>query len=500
MKRTLIFVFAVLCAVNSFAFDVVSDNIYYNILADNTAEVTYGYQRYTGEVHVPQNIVSNNQAYRVTGIGIAAFKNSPGLTALYLPSSVEFIKSQAVSECPALNTVYLPSGIKKVALDAFHNTQHIDRIYTGCSFELKKYFYLTVSPKIEIIDGTTVIDSLTFAGSKLKEIIIPASVKTIGRKAFYNCRQLAEVKLPYGLTNIQSEAFAGCSSLSVISLPESVTSVGSKTFAGCRMLYKLEIPLSASSIGRNVIDSCLALTQLTAPVELLNNLQPVISTRILKNLETGGGLLNETGYQFLKNNIKSITQLDINKICDSSVADEFMTGAFQLITIQLPSEIQKTGIRAFAGCQSLQSLAFPSSITEIGKSSFENCRQLKTVTFSPRNNLKTVGDWTFFNCISLEKIQLPWGTKEIGEGVFNGCTALKSVVLPSSLTQIGANAFATCVSLRSITSEATKPPVVKETTFAGVDQNTIIFVPAKSINLYQTAPGWKDFKNIRAEE
>ncbi len=494
----MIFVFAALCAVKSFAFDVVSDNIYYNILVDNTAEVTFGYQRYSGEVHIPQNIISNNQVYKVAGIGTSAFKNSPDLTALYLSSSIEYIKNLAVSDCPALNTVYLPSSIKKVALDAFHNTQRIDRIHTGCSFELKKYFYLTVAPKIDIIEGTTMIDSLTFAGSKLKQITIPASVKTIGRKAFYNCRQLTKIELPANLTNIQHEAFDGCSSLSVIVLPESVKSIGNKAFADCKLLNRLEIPLSATFIGQNIIDSCLSLTQLKAPVELLNTIQPATATKVLKYIETGGGLLNETGYLFLKNNLKSITQLDINKICDSSLSDEFMTGAYNLTSINLPSEIQKTGVRSFAGCQSLQSLAFPATITEIGKSSFENCRKLKTVLFSPRNSLKTIGDWTFFNCISLEKIQLPWGTKEIGEGVFNGCTALKSVNLPSSLMEIGENAFTACISLKTITSEAIKPPLVKDSTFAGIDKNTVIFVPEKSIHLYQNAPGWKDFKNIRA--
>lgn len=48
-------------------------------------------------------------------------------------------------------------------------------------------------------EGVTAIGESAFAGSLLKEVNLPASLKHIGMYAFYGCEQLEKIPLPEGL-------------------------------------------------------------------------------------------------------------------------------------------------------------------------------------------------------------------------------------------------------------------------------------------------------------
>lgn len=78
-------------------------------------------------------------------------------------------------------------------------------------------------------------------------------VEIICDKAFKDCGNLEEIVMPKSLKKIGREAFSGCGRLSALKLPDSVEEIGMLAFDGCSRLCDLEIPESV----RSLLDSAL---------------------------------------------------------------------------------------------------------------------------------------------------------------------------------------------------------------------------------------------------
>lgn len=67
------------------------------------------------------------------------------------------------------------------------------------------------------------------------------------------------------------------------------------------------------------------------------------------------------------------------------------------------------------------------------------------------DEITSIGDFAFYNCLTLEKVVILDGTTSIGEFAFYGCEHLKEVIIPDSVQLIGAGAFSCCYELTEIT-------------------------------------------------
>lgn len=81
---------------------------------------------------------------------------------------------------------------------------------------------------------------------------------------------------------------------------------------------------------------------------------------------------------------------------------------------------------------------------------FAECALLTTVDFSSCDSLKTLHDYAFYNCSSLEKVTLPAGFEYILTGCFQGCVNLRHINLQNSIKSIGDYAFHGCRNLSNI--------------------------------------------------
>ena len=72
---------------------------------------------------------------------------------------------------------------------------------------------------------------------------------------------------------------------------------------------------------------------------------------------------------------------------------------------------------------------------------------------------------------------------------------LKEITLPSTLREIGNSAFQHCNSLKKIICKATTPPVIPDESVFLMDEleNTELYVPSESLELYKSADYWKEF-------
>ena len=194
---------------------------------------------------------------------------------------------------------------------------------------------------------------------------------------------------------------------------------------------------------------------------------PVIQTTIVyivysetnldsQTTQSSGNTLDEPEMQEYKYTInKESRSVTINKyLGDSTVvsipetlAGYTVTGVgdkcFQKQSIKgviIPEAVTYIGNNAFQDCKNLTSVTFfgASPGVTVGNNAFQNCPKLKTINLP---EAKTIGNFAFDGCTSLEKMVLKPGTESIGEYCFRGCSSMTLIEIPDSVTYIGNGVF-----------------------------------------------------------
>ena len=273
-----------------YASDTQVDGIWYDFdSSTKTASVTYrGYAydsykgEYSGSVVIPETVTYNGTTYSVTSIGDYAFYNCSSLTSITIPNSVTSIGSGAFSFCSKLTSVTIPNSVTSIGDAAFYSCSSLTKTnYTGdiagwCNIKFgdssanpMRYshnFYIN-DRKIKnlvIPNSVTSIGSYAFFYcSALTSVTIGESVTSIGSYAFYICSALTSVTIPNSVTTIGDNAFLCCSSLTSVTIPNSVTSIGEWAFCGCSSLTSVTIPNSVTSIRYKAFEDCSSLTSVT---------------------------------------------------------------------------------------------------------------------------------------------------------------------------------------------------------------------------------------------
>lgn len=137
------------------------------------------------------------------------------MKSIIIPEGVEFINDHAFDDCLMLENISLPNTLKGF----YHGTDPYKGHFTQYELDDTKWFndqpdgvlYIDnvllgikgdtySSNSIEIKKGTTTILSMAFAGEdNITEVIIPNSVKYIGKYAFKDCDLLKEITVPDGV-------------------------------------------------------------------------------------------------------------------------------------------------------------------------------------------------------------------------------------------------------------------------------------------------------------
>lgn len=154
-------------------------------------------------------------------------------------------------------------------------------------------FYTGEEEICEIPDGVKKIGEYAFCGNaRIKEVILPQSLRiigdhafescvalervhvakgleSIGESSFYHCKELREITLPDQLSSIGEEAFAFCTALEQISLPESLEFVERRVFAGCSALKTVELPVGVTAIEEEAFAYCRSLNTVSIPEGML---------------------------------------------------------------------------------------------------------------------------------------------------------------------------------------------------------------------------------------
>lgn len=84
---------------------------------------------------------------------------------------------------------------------------------------------------VEVLDGTEEISASAFARCNIEEVVLPDSLKTIGKVAFTDCERLKIVKFGNGLKGIDMFAFFRCRNLKHIDFTSSLKHIHNSAFA-----------------------------------------------------------------------------------------------------------------------------------------------------------------------------------------------------------------------------------------------------------------------------
>lgn len=103
--------------------------------------------------------------------------------------------------------------------------------------------------KIVLNDGVTSIGDYAFQNNPLKDFAIPNYVETLGKYAFYNCKNLQEMFIPNSVTAIGTYTFYGCNRITKLNISENVTTIGDYAFYDCSSLTELNIPNKTERVG-----------------------------------------------------------------------------------------------------------------------------------------------------------------------------------------------------------------------------------------------------------
>lgn len=228
---------------------------------------------------------------KITKLDDDAFYYS-GIESIVLPNNLERIGEYTFSGCTSLKNISVSSNIKYIEADAFENVT-LDNVYVNdLSSWLNIYFYgsnrgsgyTTSNPLANganlIIDGKTVTDitiptSITminpgaFCGyQKLKKVIIPSQVTSVGKDAFNGCGNLEYAKISSSSIGIQ--AFYKCSNLKTAILDGQLTTIPDNSFGYCSNLITIDIPNTVTYIQSGAFYYCTALESVGIPSNIQN--------------------------------------------------------------------------------------------------------------------------------------------------------------------------------------------------------------------------------------
>ena len=442
---------------------------------------------------------------RVTNIDRGAFQDCTSLTSVAIPDSVTSIDIQAFLDCTGLTSVIIGNGVSSIGDEAFRDctrltSVHINDIAAWCSIKFVNtdsnpinyahnlYLNGKLVTDLVIPDSVTSIGRYAFYGcTGLTNVTIPDSVKSIGYKAFYKCTSLTSVTIPDSVTTIGEYAFEDCTSLTSITIPDSITSIDESAFSGCTGLTSVTIPDSVTSIGSSAFYGCTSLTSVTIP----------------------DSVTSIGGWAFAR--CTGLTSVTINKGV-TKIGGHAFSGCTGLTSVTISKGVTQIGDSAFSGCtgklyinctipdemcsgpflgSKFTDIIIGNSVISIGKHAFENYTSLTSITIS--DNVTAIGACAFYGCTGLTSVTIPNSVTWIAWSAFCGCTGLTSITIPNSVNWIGEYAFNDCTGLTSIYCKPTTPPTLGNSdVFYNIASDAKIYVPRASLNTYKSAYLWNN--------
>ncbi len=206
----------------------------------------------------------------VTNIGDHAFDECSNMTDIKMPNTITKIGSIAFSSCYALTDMSLPNTVTTLGSWAYSHCRSLTKVYIPKSLTDIGNLALIGCENVtsmEVEQGNPVFDSRDNCNAIIRSAtntlvagcqttVIPNTVTSIGRSAFYDCANLTNITIPTSVTTIEEAAFYRCRKLREVEIPDMVTTIGEAAFTLCQGLVSVKIPDNVVSLGKEAFEYC----------------------------------------------------------------------------------------------------------------------------------------------------------------------------------------------------------------------------------------------------
>ncbi len=302
--------------------------------SDKTCKITE-YSGSSKNVVIPAEL----NGYKVTAIEILTFYMNKALT-VELPATVNSLNGQSFNEMNStVNSI-------TVAEDSPYYSSVDGVLYSKDKTTLVCYPAGKTDEIYTVLDGVELIEYYAFSSClKLKEIILPDSLKSIDDWAFNNCAALTKINLPGGLVSIGASAFRNCRAIEELMVPDSVTFIDVAAFYNCQGLKSIKLSENIDSIYGATFTSCSSLENIKIPESV------------------------KTVYSQAFYGCDSFTELIIP---DSvTVLEDAFHACDNLERVVLSENITTLESYTFNDCFALKTIEIPNGVTNIEENAFE---------------------------------------------------------------------------------------------------------------------------------
>ena len=126
-----------------------------------------------------------------------------------------------------------------------------------------------------------------------------------------------------------------------------------------------------------------------------------------------------------------------------------------ITTVNIGDNMRGIGDRSFYGCTSIQSVSLGAGIDTIGNYAFAGCINMRTFTLPENTNIRIIGDHAFSNCQNLISYVNPLSVEKLGDFCFENCYNLTTMDLSGdgkipNLKNLGNHLFVNCRSMENL--------------------------------------------------
>jgi len=334
-----------------------------------------------------------------------------------IPIGVEKLKNSIFWNCKTIKKITLPDTVYSLGGDTFYNCEKLSELKIPKNVTIIGDNPFANCPKLNLVNKSPYFifeDGILYDKNKTRLIYcsinrkskvceIPDGIISIGKHAFYNCKNLRKIILPPSVKIIENNPFSNLPLLRIennsshfifkdstlynktmtilfyfehnvkskhLVIPEGVRIIGRHSFYNCKIIESITIPKTVKTIGYNPFTNCSSLSLINHSPEFLYE---------------NGVLYNKTKNELI--------------YCSITESAE---------TFIVPNSVKKIGRSAFFGCLNLKKIKLSEGVVKIDRSAFANCSNLQEIDIP--SSMKIIEEWAFLNCINLKKIVLPENT------------------------------------------------------------------------------------------
>lgn len=265
----------------------------------------------------------------------------------------------------------------------------------------------TALEHIVLPKNLTAIGAFAFQDSGVEELVLPKTVKVLGRDIFYYARNLKALSVEEGnpvfdsrnncnaiIETASNTLCIGCVNTVI---PATVTALGELCFSGKPGLKEIEIPNSVTSIGKCAFWADVDLTKVKMPTGLKNLGGSPFGAcdRITSIVIDEGNPLYDS-----RNNCNAIIETATNTLIQG------------FSTTKIPESIKVIAHSAFRTLATLTEIEIPASVEKIEPEAFLYCNQMTKVVTHIKKPFAVSSMVFSGDNMKIAKLYVPYGTRE----------------------------------------------------------------------------------------